>query len=384
MGTNITAYNFRNRVCIVGVGDTDYGKLYRTRDPKRNAYTLGLEAFKRALDDCGLKKDDIDGLIVVRIPHYQPFANMVGLRFLKVANVFRGEGRMSALAVQYAAALIYAGLCSAVAVVYGNDGRSAGATYGGEGEGSSHYETIYGMTSPGAAVALMWRRYMHNYGAKEESLAAVAISNRYHASLNEKAVFRQPLTLEEYLNARWVVAPLRLYDYCLINDGGVALILTTAERARDLRKPPVYLTATAACTDLTHLYAVDDFFRDAVRACAEAVFRNSGLTRRDVQVCQVYDNFTPTVIFGLEGAGFCRYGEGHEFIQNGRISLGGELPVNTSGGHTSESYMQGFGLHVENVRQLRGEAGPRQVPDCRVAMYVCPAPIASVHVMTRG
>jgi acetyl-CoA acetyltransferase len=384
MGRNITAYDFHSRVCIVGVGDTDYGSLYRTRDPRRNAYTLGLEAFRNALADCGLKKEEIDGLIVVRIPHYQPFANMVGLRFLRVANVLRGEGRMSGLAVQYAAALIHAGLCSTVAVVYGNDGRSAGATYGGEGEGSSHYETIYGMTSPGAAVALMWRRYMHEYGAPEESLAAVAISNRYHASMNERAVFRQPLTLEEYLSARWIVAPLRLYDYCLINDGGVALILTTAERARDLKKPPVYLTATAACTDLTFFYTVDDFFRDAVRTCAEAVFKASGLGHRDVQVCQIYDNFTPTVIFGLEGAGFCKYGEGFQFVQDSRIPLGGELPVNTSGGHTSESYMQGFGLHVENVRQLRGEAGRRQVPDCRVAMYICPAPVASVHIMTRG
>ena len=381
--TPTTVCDFKDKVCFVGVGDTDYGALYRTRDPKRNQYTLGVEAFKAALEDAGLKKDEIDGLVLVRIPSYQLFADMVGLRYLKAANTFRGEGRMSALAGQYAAMLIYGGLCSTVAVVYGNDGRSVGATYGGEGEGSSPYDVIYGMTSPGAAVAHMWRRYMHQYGAREEHLAAVAISNRRHAGLNPKAVFREPLTLETYLTARHIAAPLRLYDYCLINDGAVALILTGAERARDLRKPPVYLTATATCTDLTFFYTVDDFFRDAVRRCAEAVFAAAGLGHKDIQVCQIYDNFTPTVIFGLEGAGFCKYGEGFEFVQNGRISLGGELPVNTSGGHTSESYMQGFGLHAENIRQLRGEAGDRQVPNCQVAMYICPAPICAVHIMTR-
>jgi acetyl-CoA acetyltransferase len=377
---------FRGKVALVGVGDTDYGSMYRTTELTRNPYTLGLRAFRDALEDSGLAKDRIDGLIVVRIPSYDGFAQMAGLRNLRHANAYQGAGRMSGVAITTAAALVYSGQCNYVACVYGNDGRSAGATYGG-GEGGHPYETPFGMTSPGAECAMMFRRYMHQYGATEGTLAALAISNRYHATMNPRAVMREPLDVDTYMAARYIAAPLRLYDYCLINDGGCAIIVTSAERARDLRKRPVLMAATAQGTDFGTYYAVEHFFRNAIDDCFQRMLPAAGVTPRDIKTLACYDNFTPTIVFALEGAGFCKDGEGWQFIQDGATMVGkGRLPVNTNGGHTSESYMQGWGLHIELVRQLRGhEVDPRrQVPDCDVAAYICPAPICNAHILVRG
>jgi acetyl-CoA acetyltransferase len=378
--------DFKNTVALVGVGDTDYGSMYRTTEPTRNPYTLGLRAFKDALEDCGLDKDEIDGLIVVRIPSYDEFARLAGLRSLRHANAYQGAGRMSGVAITTAASLIYSGQCKYVACVYGNDGRTVGATYGG-GEGGNPYETPFGMTSPGAECAMMFRRYMHMYGATEGTLGALSISNRYHATMNPRAVMRDPLDMEKYMAARYIAAPLRLYDYCLINDGACAIIVTSVERAQDLKKRPVRLAATAQGTDFGTYYATDDFFRDAIKDCFDRIMPAAGMTHRDIKTMSCYDNFTPTIVFALEGAGFCEYGEGWQYIQNGNTTVGtGRLPINTNGGHTSESYMQGWGLHIELIRQLRGgEVDPRrQVPDCDVAAYVCPAPICNAHILVRG
>jgi len=378
--------DFKNKVALVGVGDTNYGSMYRTTEPTRTSYTLGVRAFHDALEDCGLEKDQIDGLIVVRIPQYDEFARLVGLRSLRHANVYQGAGRMSGVAITTAASLIYSGQCNYVACVYGNDGRSVGATYGG-GEGGNPFETPFGMTSPGAECAMMFRRYMHQYGATEGTLGALSISNRHHATMNPRAVMRDPLDMEKYMKARYISAPLRLFDYCLINDGACCVIVTSAERARDLKQTPVLLSATAQGTDFGTYYATDDFFRDSIKDCFDRIMPAAGVTHKDIKTAFIYDNFIPTIVFGLEGSGFCGYGEGHEFIQNGNITLGtGTLPVNTNGGHTSESYMQGWGGHIELIRQLRGNdvAPERQVPNCDVAAYMCPAPICNAHILTRG
>ena len=192
-----------------------------------------------------------------------------------------------------------------------------------------------------------------------------------------------PITTEEYLAGRYVAEPLRLYDYCLINDGGVALILTTEERARKLNRPVVTLEATATAGDLTNYYTSRDFFFESAESVATRVYKQAGITCADVDCAQIYDNFTPTILFSLEGFGFAERGRAWDWVRDGRIACGGELPINTSGGHTSESYMQGWAMHAEAVRQLRGEAGERQVPGAEVAQYICVSPIVSSHIFRR-
>ncbi|MQA80494.1 MAG: thiolase family protein [Streptosporangiales bacterium] len=385
----MTTSLLRDRTAIVGIGETDFGAMYRTRDPDLTPYDHGGEAFARALEDSGLRADEIDGLICARIPSYARMADVLGLKHPRVVNVFEGTGRMSGLALQTAVMAIATGQAEVVACVYGNDGRSAGARYGGSvvdltgSINTAVYDSMHGMTSPGAYVAMMYRRYQYLYGAPDDALAPLAINNRRNGALNPNAVMRKAITYDEYLAARWITEPLRLFDYCLINDGGVALIITTAERARDLRKPPVYVSATATAGDLTNFYTSQDFFFDAASDVATRLYRAAGIERVDVDVLQVYDNFTPTILFSLEGMGFADRGEAWQYVRDGRIELGGALPVNTGGGHTAESYMQGWALHAEAVRQVRGEAGARQVKDCEVAQYVCLSPIVSSHIFRR-
>lgn len=374
-----------DQVAIIGVGSTEFSALYRNRDQTRSDYDLGVQAFIEALADSGLERDAIDGLLTARVPSYQHMADLLGLRRPRLCYGLEGAGRMSAVAVQAATNAILSGQAETVALVYGNNGRSVSAKYGG-GEPvtpTGQYDAAYGMTSAGAYVALMYRRYQQVYGAPEDALGPVAINNRNHARLNPNAVMRDELTEDAYRSSRFITEPLRLYDYCLINDGGVALILTSTERARELGGPVVTIAATAACGDLTNFYTSTDFYRESCQNVARRVYAQAGIGPKDVQVAQIYDNFTPTVLFSLEGFGFCEPGRAWEFVRNGNIGLGGTLPVNTSGGHTSESYMQGWALHVEAVRQLRGQAADRQVPGCEVAQYICAAPITSSHILRR-
>src|SRR5690606_20425098 len=208
---------------------------------------------------------------------------------------------------------------------------------------------------PGAFYALMMQRHRHLYGTSEEQLAAVPMTFRRHASLNGNAVMRTPFTLEEYLASRYIVEPLHLLDYCLINDGGVAMIITAAEAAADHPKPPVYVLGAAQTGQLVGSdVPPEDFWAEAISEVGRRVLRIADRTRDDVDALMIYDNFSPNVLFALEGLGYCKPGESGDFVQDGRIGLGGELPINTSGGHLSESYMQGWGLNVEAVRQLRG------------------------------
>jgi acetyl-CoA acetyltransferase len=366
----------RNRVAVVGVGSTAFGNL-----PGLDPYDLGLMALKSALDDSGLKASDIDGLIVSRIPDYQLFAQTAGLN-VKYAMVTPGQGRMSGASIQIAAMAITAGLANTVALVYGNNGRSAGAKYGGEddryGGGGIGPWFPYGMTSPGAAHAVMFQRHMHLYGTTSEQLAAVPIAIRKHASLNPTAVMRTPITVEDHQKSKFIADPLHILDYCLINDGGVALILTSAERARDAKQRPAYIRGYAQNAHLPgSSLPPDDFWHGAMQAAAADVYRMAGVERADLNALMIYDNFSPTVLFSLEGFGFCKQGESGAWVQNGRLELGGEFPTNTDGGHLSNSYMQGWALNVEAVRQLRGGCGERQVKDARLIQYICAAPLIS-------
>ena len=245
---------------VVGVGHTRYGRL-----PEFDAYELGLWALKDALADAGLRFADIDGLIVNRIPDYQRFCEIAGIS-PDYVNITPGQGRFSGIDIETAAALIRDGLATTVALVYGNNGRSAGDRYGGAGDtygsGGAGNWFPYGMTSPGAFHALMARRHMELYGTTPDHLGTVSKTFRDHAALNPSAVMRNPFTLADYHASRYICEPLHLLDYCLINDGGVALILTTAERARDLKQTPVYVRGYGMATTLAgSMFPPDDFWR---------------------------------------------------------------------------------------------------------------------------
>ncbi len=331
----------------------------------------------------GLKKDEVDGLLCCRVPSYQRMAVMLGIRRPRIINVYEGAGRQSGVMLQAAVMAVATGMANVAAGVNGNHGRSVRDFYGGTGDPTSTpaNEAMYGMTSPGAYVAMMYNRYRHLYGAPDDALAALAINNRKNGAMNPNAVMQTPITYDEYMATRYIAEPLRLFDYCLINDGGVAFIVTSAERARDLKKKPVYVGATAFAGDMNNVYSSDECFYGACQDVAKRLYPAAGITQKDVDCAQVYDNFTPTILFSLEGFGFCKRGEAWQWVKNGRIEKGGELPINTSGAHTAESYMQGFALHVEAVRQLRGEAGERQVPNCKVCQYIIASPMTISHIL---
>lgn len=372
----------QGRAVVVGVGTTAYGRL-----PEYDAYDLGLWALKEALADAGLRFADLDGVIVNRIPDYQRFCEIAGIDPAYV-TITPGHGRFAAICIESAVALVLSGRAKTVALVYGNNGRSAGAAYGGEsdsyGSGGGAIWWPYGMTSPGAFHALMMRRHMDLYGTRPEHLAEIAMTFRRHAGLNPQAVMRKPIDLDEYMAARMICEPLRLLDYCLINDGGVALIITTPERAADCARPPVHIRGSALQTVFREsMFPPEDFWYGGVRSVTERSFREAGLGRDDMSALMIYDNFTPTVMFSLEGAGYCGRGESGPFVAEGHLCLGARYPTNTSGGHLSESYMQGWALNAEAVRQIRGDCGDRQVPDAANVHYLAAAPVCSSIVYSR-
>jgi len=368
-------------VAIVGVGWSDYKALWAEKGVARSAYTVAADAYCAALEDAGLRKDEVDGLLCSRV-EYARLADVLGMPHPLFIHDLESSGRMSGVALQEAVALISAGMANVVACVYGNNGRSVKQKYGGEGGGpTAAYDEMYGMTSPGAYVAMMYRRYCGLYGVPDGALAPIAINQRKNATLNPVAIFQEPLDVEKYMSSRYITEPLRLLDYCMINDGGVAFIVTSMDRARTLRKRPVQVAASAGMGDLTNLYTSSDFFYHACHDVAGRVYKQSGLGPNDMNCLQVYDNFMPTVLYTLDGFGYSPRGEAWQWVREDRTALGGPRPVNTAGGHTSESYMQGWGHIVEAVRQVRGECGVRQVVDCEAVHYMAATPITTSHVL---
>lgn len=365
----------RDKVCMAGIGTTEYGSF-----PETDTYGLGATALKRALDDAGLKVSDIDGLIVNRIPSYERFAEMMGInpRYCLQTD---SPGRYSSVSLMLAAQAIASGAAGVVALVYANNGRSKRVFYGGdEGEWAP-----WGMSSPGASHAMMFQTHMNEFGTRAEDLGHISVAFRKHAMLNPNAVMRKPMTLEDHNNSRFIAAPLRLLDYCLINDGGVAWIMTSAERAKDLKQKPVYVSGYSR-QDLFDTASIprQDYWHPALKRIEGEVYENAGISRDEIDGLMIYDNFSPTVIFSLEGLGFCKLGEGGEFVRDGMLELGrGRWPTNTSGGHLSESYMQGWGLIAEAVLQLRGQCGDRQIPDAKAIQYISATPISSSIIFRR-
>lgn len=369
----------KNKVAIIGVGNTDYGNF-----PEIDDYGLAATAFSNAIADCGIEKSKIDGLLVNRIPYYARMAEILGLD-PRWTMTLPYHGRMSGVGIIEAAMAIASGAADYVALLYANIGKSRRMNYGGD-EDPGIWDP-WGYTSPGAGHALMFRRHMEKFGTTTRQLAEVSVAFRHHASLNPQAVMRQPITIDDHEAARPIASPLRLLDYCLITDGGVCLIMTSAERARDFRKPPVFLAGIGAQDTYTgsSLGNFDmDFWYPAVRKAGDQAYRMAGVTPDDVDALMCYDNFSPTVLFSLEGLGFCSQGEAGRFVEGGTLQLGNRLPTNTDGGHLSNSYMQGWALNAEAVRQLRGECENRQVAECDIVQYVQTTPCTRSIIYARG
>ena len=369
----------KDKVAIVGVGHTAYGNF-----PDRSDYSLAAEAFRNALDDCGLSKEQVDGMLCCRLPYYVRMGEILGINPRWTMQT-PAHGRMSGMAIIEAMMALHCGAATHVALLYANIGRSRRVNYGGDE--SAGFWDPWGMTSPGAGHALMFRAHMERFGTTTQQLGAVSVAIRDNAVRNPAAVMRQPISIAEHEAARRITAPLGLLDYCLINDGAVCIILTTADRARDLKKRPVLISgvgAREAFTESAISNYADNFWYDELRDVAQQVYSMAGVGPAEVDALMAYDNFSPTVLFSLEGLGFCGQGESGNFVQGGTLRWDGRLPTNTDGGHLSNSYMQGWALNVEAVRQLRGECGDRQIPDCEVVQYVGATPCCRSIIYTRG
>ena len=354
---------------IAGLGITEMGKVYG-----RTASDFAGEAIALALEDAGLHARDLDGLLVngnqseEMAPRLQ-FA--LGLVDLTLVNTMSAFGSTAGTMLQYAAHAIETGQANVVACVYADaplrDGTSVSQSgYSGrrfDAPGLAGLRFAYGDYGPAnSSYALALRRHMHLFGTTHDQLGTIAVGQREWALMNPHAQMRRPMTLEDYHASRWIVEPLHLFDCCLVSNGGVAVIVTSAQRARELREPPVYLRGFGQCApgDTARVEREPAIHTGAAKA-GEIALRQAGIELSDVDVLELYDCYTYTVLVTLEDYGFCEKGEGGPFVEDGKLAPGGSLPCNTGGGQLSSYYMWGFTPLAEGVIQARGQGGERQV-----------------------
>jgi len=378
-----------DRISIVGVGETDYAADHaavRGGTPPTERFGYAATALRRALADAGLGKDDLDGLVSGPTLATERLGEVLGI------DPVWADQADAVNAVTKAMAAIEAGYAECVALVYGNDQKSVGTRYGGPGSYGSDrhlayaYFSSWGLTSQGALYALLARAYMAHTGLTEADLGRFVVAQREFATSNPNAVMRRPLALDDYLAAGYICDPLRLFDYCLVNDGGVALVLTSTERAERTRRP--VRIAGIGRSDLNRESTslaprLLDFYRTAHRGAAERVYGMAGLGPEDIGSVHVYDSFSIHVPVALHGFGFAPGDDIRALTAPGVLGPSGRLRVNTSGGHLSESYMQGWNHLVEAVRQTRGEAGDRQTCG-RIAQYISDVAGKTTSLILRG
>ena len=357
----------RATTAIVGAAESDLGVV----GPGFTPLDLIGQATRRALDDAGLEKGDIDGLFGASA-YYQMSTLSVG-EYLGVRPRYSDGTNMGGSSfvshLLHATAAIEAGFCDVALITYGSTQRSDGG-FRGVTDPPNPFEAPYSPRYPASMYALAASRHMHEYGTTREQLAEVAVSAREWAKLNPKAFKRDDLTVDDVLGSPMISSPLTVRDCCLVTDGGGALIVTSAERARALRKPPVYLLGAGEAHFHRNISEMPDFTATAAAASGARAFGMAGLGPEQVDVAMLYDAFTINVVLFLEDLKFCEKGEGGEFVSGGRIAPGGNLAVNTNGGGLSYNHpgMYGLLLLIEAVRQLRGECEDRQVADAKVAL----------------
>ncbi|RJL26599.1 thiolase C-terminal domain-containing protein [Bailinhaonella thermotolerans] len=383
----MSAPGFRDRTAVAGVGYTPFSK-----NSGVSTLTLAARAVLAALEDAGLGPDDVDGLATHRVgDSAAPWlvASALGIREPSWYLDQFGGGSVSHSVVGQAALAVASGIARTVVCYRAINARSE-FRMGGTGRAvpvspEVQYQAPYGFFAPPQQYAMYARAHMLKYGTKEEHFGRLAVTQRANAVKNPRALMRDPITLDDYLSSRWIAEPFRLLDCCLETDGACALVVTTAERARDLRQPAVTISAAA--------WGGGDSFLSGGRAdvtvtaaaeLAPRLYAMAGVRPRDIDVAQIYDCFTYSVIVQLEDYGFCGKGEGGPFVADGHTSLDGDLPVNTHGGFLSEGYVHGINHIAEAVSQLRGQAGDRQVPGAEVALstaqpgYILPATSALI------
>jgi acetyl-CoA acetyltransferase len=400
----------RDRYCIVGVGETAY-----TRGAGRSTRSLAAEAVRRAIIDAGLQPSDVDGLMSYHVGDSTispTLATDLGIRPNFFVDPFGGGSSTESL-IGLATGAIEAGMCHTVAIYRALNGYS-GLRLGGSARQGPHTITgsqldslPYGLASPAQRFQLAFARHMYEYGTTNEQLARVRVVGSNHASNNPKALYRKRLTVDDVLESRWIVKPAcHLLDCCAETDNATCIIVTSAERARNLRQRPVYILSTVGritrpFPDFDADIQCSPITRQAGYYGGRLAFRNAGVEPADIQVTGCYDCFTFSPIILLEAYGYCELGEGGDYVSSGIIELGGARPNNTSGGQLCEGYAQGMNLVIENVRQLRhqaddscpegqhtydySEGGCRQVKDVELTMnmgWATPA-IGSAMILRR-
>jgi acetyl-CoA acetyltransferase len=357
----------RGSVAIVGAAESDLGAVPAGTSPM----DLVAQATHGALEDAGLQLSDIDGVFFASNQMRmgtQNFSEYFGLN----PNYFDSTnlgGATSLAQLAEAQAAIEAGLCETALIVYASTQRLESRAVASPRE-FNFYESIYNPFLPPSAYALVASRHMYEFGTKREHLAEVAVAARKWALMNPKAWEKEPLTIEDVLNARRVSDPLGVRDCCLVSDGGGAIIVTSAERAKSLRKPPVYVLGNGQATTHRRVSNMADYTVSPAVLSGKEAYAMAGIGPKDVNVAELYDCFTITPIMFLEDLGFCAKGEGGPFVEGGAIGPGGRFPVNTSGGGLSYCHPGHYGilLLIEATRQIRGECGPRQVANCDIAL----------------
>jgi len=354
-------------VAIVGAAETtEMGTI-----PNVSVIGLHADAALNTLADCGLTPGDIDGVATagespVAIAHY------LGITPTWLDGTSVG-GCSFMLHVRHAAAAINEGLCTTVLITHGESGRSrvgAGGRPGGAASLQGQFEGPYGTSGPPSSFTIPVLRYMKECGLTHEQLAMVAVVQREWAAMNPRASFRDPITVEDVLNSRMIAYPFHLLECCLVTDGGGALVLTSADRARDFPRKPVYIIGTGESCETPMVSQMVDFTTSrAFRVSGKKAFDEAGITPADVDHLMVYDAFAHLPIYGLEDLGFCKRGEGAQFIWEGNTRPGGKLPLNTNGGGLSYMHSGMYGMYAlqESVRQLRGVA-PAQVPGAKISV----------------
>ncbi len=361
-----TGSNLRGRTAFVGAATFGCGEA-----PGYTAMELAAEAGRLAVEDAGLSMKDIDGLFICLPSDFLSglsIAEYYGIH-PKMTNNSRTGGSAFLGHAEWAALALDAGLIDNALILYGSNQRT-GAGKLVSAQAPSPFEHPYRPNNPVASYALAASRHMHLYGTTSEQLAAVAVAARQWANRNPEAFRQGDLSIEDVLATRLVADPLHVADCCLVTDGAAAVVMTRADRARDLRRQPVALLGAASATWHSEIAQLADLTVTAASESGERAFRQAGLSPADMDVVNLYDAFTINTILFLEDLGFCPKGEGGRFVASGAIAPGGSLPVNTNGGGLSFCHPGMYGLFtlVESIRQLRGEAGERQVAGARLAL----------------
>lgn len=364
--------SMREKAAITGVGETQY-----MRGSGKSAFQLQVEASLAAIADAGLTPKDIDGIIPIGITGApaEEFVTNFGIEDLRFSALTPMGGASSIAAVQCAAAAISAGVCNHVLIAAGRNsflGARAGVRIHDMPQFHfvTEFELPIGDVAPAQLYAPMARRHMELYGTTSRQLGEIAVTVREHALLNDNAVMKKPITIEDHQSSRMIADPFRLLDCSLESDGGAAFVVSSAEHARDLRKPPTYVMGIAEGhpDSPSSITQRGDMTKLGMAKAAPRAFAMAGVQHDDIDVAEIYDCFTWVVLCQLEDMGFCKKGEGGAFVEGGRLKLGGALPTNTHGGLLSQAHMLGMNHVVELVRQLRGEGGKAQVADARVGL----------------